>query len=94
MGACAEELRSRFRAGGFQTRNPIPLKIRRVWSLLHTKSYVVANRRDVEVWRRGASPVVVLVIRQPQNSPRVATKRDINITKLNQTFLKFLLCMI
>ncbi|GBN82796.1 hypothetical protein AVEN_206968-1 [Araneus ventricosus] len=28
---------------GFHIRNPIPLKIRRVWSLLHVKSYVLAK---------------------------------------------------
>ncbi|GBN66403.1 hypothetical protein AVEN_171672-1 [Araneus ventricosus] len=30
-------------AGGFQIRNPIPLKIRRVLFLLHVKSYVGAQ---------------------------------------------------
>ncbi|GBM61338.1 hypothetical protein AVEN_150486-1 [Araneus ventricosus] len=32
-------------------RNPIPLKIRRVWGLLHAKSYVVAKRPPPLVWR-------------------------------------------
>ncbi|GBM44015.1 hypothetical protein AVEN_218161-1 [Araneus ventricosus] len=40
--------------GGSQVRNPIPLKIRRVWDQLHAKSYVVANRRPVGVaWKLG-----------------------------------------
>ncbi|GBM38627.1 hypothetical protein AVEN_37432-1 [Araneus ventricosus] len=55
-----------FGAGGFQVRNPIPLKIRRVWGLLHAKSYVVAKRPPVGVswkFREGsASSAVVLVI--------------------------------
>ncbi|GBN57044.1 hypothetical protein AVEN_44338-1 [Araneus ventricosus] len=53
-------------AGGSQVRNPIPLKIRRVWGLLHAKSYVVAKRPPVGVARKfgegGASSGVVLVI--------------------------------
>ncbi|GBN77084.1 hypothetical protein AVEN_242239-1 [Araneus ventricosus] len=36
-------------AGGFQVRNLIPLKIRRVWGLSHAKSYVVAKRPPVDV---------------------------------------------
>ncbi|GBN95509.1 hypothetical protein AVEN_56856-1 [Araneus ventricosus] len=31
-------------AGGFQDRDPISLKICRIWGLLHAKSYVVAKR--------------------------------------------------
>ncbi|GBM32620.1 hypothetical protein AVEN_8459-1 [Araneus ventricosus] len=48
----------------FQVQNPIPLKIRRVWGLLHVKSYVVAKRSPVgvEVLRGGASSCVVLII--------------------------------
>ncbi|GBO00749.1 hypothetical protein AVEN_213476-1 [Araneus ventricosus] len=47
-------LRSRLWGGGFQVRNPIPLKIRRVWSLLNAKSYVVAKRPPVGVeWKLG-----------------------------------------
>ncbi|GBO12521.1 hypothetical protein AVEN_106248-1, partial [Araneus ventricosus] len=47
--------------------NPIPLKIRRVWGLLHAKSYAVAKRPPVGVaWKcgdgGGASSGVVLVI--------------------------------
>ncbi|GBM79985.1 hypothetical protein AVEN_47453-1 [Araneus ventricosus] len=38
----------------FQVRNTIPLKIRRVWGLLHAKSYVVAKRPPVGVaWKFG-----------------------------------------
>ncbi|GBL83904.1 hypothetical protein AVEN_100806-1 [Araneus ventricosus] len=33
-----------FKAGRFQVRNSIPLKIRRVWDLLHVESYVVTKR--------------------------------------------------
>ncbi|GBM17205.1 hypothetical protein AVEN_47603-1 [Araneus ventricosus] len=33
-----------YRVGGFQIRNPIPLKIRRVLDLLHVKSYVGGKR--------------------------------------------------
>ncbi|GBM54136.1 hypothetical protein AVEN_113299-1 [Araneus ventricosus] len=40
--------------GGSQVRNPIPPKIRRVWDLLHAKSYVVAKRPPVDVaWKLG-----------------------------------------
>ncbi|GBL83396.1 hypothetical protein AVEN_110700-1 [Araneus ventricosus] len=43
--------------GGFQVRNPIPLKIRRVWGLLYVKSYVGEQTSSrwcgAEVWRRG-----------------------------------------
>ncbi|GBN11617.1 hypothetical protein AVEN_176267-1 [Araneus ventricosus] len=52
--------------GGSQVRNPILLKIRRVWGLLHAKSYVVAKRPPVGVARKfgdgGASSGAVLVI--------------------------------
>ncbi|GBM72179.1 hypothetical protein AVEN_184510-1, partial [Araneus ventricosus] len=55
-----------FGAGGFQFRNPIPLKIRRVLGLLHVKSYVMAKRPPVGVaWKfgeGGAISGVVLVI--------------------------------
>ncbi|GBN21589.1 hypothetical protein AVEN_112388-1 [Araneus ventricosus] len=83
-------------AWGFQVRNTIPLKIRHVWDLLHVKSYVVAKRPPVGVeWELGEGvPAQVLSsssdrgskLRGPsQISPRVASKRDVNITKLNQT---------
>ncbi|GBM47865.1 hypothetical protein AVEN_91848-1 [Araneus ventricosus] len=46
--------RSRLWGRRFQARNPIPLKIRRVWGLLHAKSYVVAKRPPVGVaWKFG-----------------------------------------
>ncbi|GBL83992.1 hypothetical protein AVEN_23495-1 [Araneus ventricosus] len=77
---------------GFQVRNPIPLKIRRVWGLLHVKSYVVVKRPPVGVaWNFGEGvPAQVSSsssdrgskLRGPfQYSPRVASKRDVNITK-------------
>ncbi|GBN11349.1 hypothetical protein AVEN_159131-1 [Araneus ventricosus] len=118
-----------FGAGGFQARNPIPLKIRRVWDLLHAKSCIVVKRPPVGLVQKiptlarptqkgckaGRGPVgrpppacggrdllggsfdsrvSALVsssssdrgskFRGPsQNSPRVASKRDVNITKLN-----------
>ncbi|GBL90991.1 hypothetical protein AVEN_184387-1 [Araneus ventricosus] len=78
----------------FQVRNPIPLKIRRVWGLLHAKSYVVAKRPPVGVaWKFGegvpaqvssSSSDLGSKLRGPsQNSHRVASKRDVNISKLN-----------
>ncbi|GBO00002.1 hypothetical protein AVEN_23008-1 [Araneus ventricosus] len=77
----------------FQVRNPIPLKIRRVWGLLHAKSYVMAKRPPAGVaWklREGMSAQVSSSssgrgskLRGPsQNNPRVASKRDVDITKL------------
>ncbi|GBM11597.1 hypothetical protein AVEN_180147-1 [Araneus ventricosus] len=51
---------------GFQVRNPIPLKIRRVLGLLHAESYEEGRTfywwYGAEVWRRGAISDVVLVI--------------------------------
>ncbi|GBO38997.1 hypothetical protein AVEN_246840-1 [Araneus ventricosus] len=38
-----------FGPGGFQVRNPIPPKIRRVWGLLYAKSYAVAKCPTVGV---------------------------------------------
>ncbi|GBN46073.1 hypothetical protein AVEN_246108-1 [Araneus ventricosus] len=38
---------SRLRGRGLQARNPIPLKIRRVWGQLSAKSYVMAKRPPV-----------------------------------------------
>ncbi|GBL83623.1 Transposable element Tc3 transposase, partial [Araneus ventricosus] len=47
-------VRSGFGARGFQDRNPIPLKIRRVWGLLHPKSYVVTKCPPfVGAWKLG-----------------------------------------
>ncbi|GBM53120.1 hypothetical protein AVEN_130773-1 [Araneus ventricosus] len=70
---------------GFHVRNPVPLKIRRVWGLLHVKSYVVVKRPPVGVaWKFGEGvPVQVSSsssecgskLRGPsQNSPLVASK--------------------
>ncbi|GBN03506.1 hypothetical protein AVEN_116548-1 [Araneus ventricosus] len=81
-------------AGGLQVRNPIPLKIRRVWGPLYAKSYVVAKRPPVGVaWKFGEKvPAQVSSsssdhgskLRGPsQNSPRVDSEWDVNITKLN-----------
>ncbi|GBO37443.1 hypothetical protein AVEN_161633-1 [Araneus ventricosus] len=69
--------------GDSQVQNPIPLKIRRVWGLLHAKSYVVAKRPNVGVARKLAEEVPAQVsssssdggskLRDPSpNSPRVA----------------------
>ncbi|GBO00774.1 hypothetical protein AVEN_110770-1 [Araneus ventricosus] len=85
---------SRHWGRGLQVRNPIPLKICRVWGLLHAKSYVVAKRPPAGVaWKlREGAPTQVSCsssdrgskLRGPsQNSPRVASKRDVNIAKLN-----------
>ncbi|GBN78014.1 hypothetical protein AVEN_199053-1 [Araneus ventricosus] len=74
-------------------RNPIPLKIRRVWGLLHVKSYVVAKGPSFGVeWKFGegvpaqassSSSDCGSKLRGPsQNIPRVALKLDVNISKL------------
>ncbi|GBM34125.1 hypothetical protein AVEN_155131-1, partial [Araneus ventricosus] len=63
------------------------LKIRRVWGLLHAKSYVVAKRPPVGVARKFGEGVPAQVsssssdlgskLRGPSlNSPRVASKRE------------------
>ncbi|GBN39996.1 hypothetical protein AVEN_140109-1 [Araneus ventricosus] len=68
---------------GLRVRNPIPLKIRRVWGQLHVKSYVVAKHPPVGVtWKFGeVVPAQVLSsstdrgskLRGPsQHSPRFA----------------------
>ncbi|GBM45030.1 hypothetical protein AVEN_98880-1 [Araneus ventricosus] len=75
-----------------QVRNPILLKIRRVWGLLHVKSYVVAKRPPVGVACKFGKGVLAQVSSSSsgrrsklrgssQNSPRVASKREVNITK-------------
>ncbi|GBM43720.1 hypothetical protein AVEN_60523-1 [Araneus ventricosus] len=71
----------RYRLG---SGNPVPLKIRRVWGLLHAKSYASGQTLSGGVaWRdleRGASSGVVLVIdhrsklRGPPNSPSMASR--------------------
>ncbi|GBM67268.1 hypothetical protein AVEN_190090-1 [Araneus ventricosus] len=78
------------KTGGSQIRNPIPLKIRRVWGLLHAKSYVVAKHPPVGVARHFEEEVPAQMsssssdrgskLRGPfLNSPRVASKRDVNL---------------
>ncbi|GBN04805.1 hypothetical protein AVEN_270735-1 [Araneus ventricosus] len=70
-------------------------KIRRAWGLLHAKSCPVAKRPPVGVaWKFGEGvPAHVSSsssdrgskLRGPsQNSPRVASKRDVNIAKLKK----------
>ncbi|GBN43284.1 hypothetical protein AVEN_167533-1 [Araneus ventricosus] len=87
-------VRSRLWGRRVPDSNPIPLKIRRVWGLLHIKSYEVAKRPPAgEAWKPGEGvPDQVSSstsdrgskLRGPSlNSPRVASKRDVNITKLN-----------
>ncbi|GBO31822.1 hypothetical protein AVEN_246307-1 [Araneus ventricosus] len=55
-----------FWARGYQVRDPIPLKIRRVWGLLHLKSYVGGQTFSrwcgAEVCTGGTKPGVVLVM--------------------------------
>ncbi|GBL97477.1 hypothetical protein AVEN_162939-1 [Araneus ventricosus] len=79
------------RGRGGLVQNPIPQKIRRVWGLLHAKSYVVAKRPPVGVARKLGEGVPAQVsssssdhgskLRVPSlNSPRVASKRDVNAT--------------
>ncbi|GBM17978.1 hypothetical protein AVEN_238380-1 [Araneus ventricosus] len=55
-----------FGTGEFQVRDPIPLKIRRVWGLLHAAPYVVVKRPPAGVVRKlgegGASSGVVLAV--------------------------------
>ncbi|GBM29887.1 hypothetical protein AVEN_246451-1 [Araneus ventricosus] len=92
LGQLCPSGKSRLWAGGLQVRNLIPLKIRRVWGLLHAKSYVVAERPPAGVaWKLGEGvPAQVSSsdrgskLRGPsQNSPRVASKRDVNISNPN-----------
>ncbi|GBN90533.1 hypothetical protein AVEN_209697-1 [Araneus ventricosus] len=81
---------------GSRFRNLIPLKTRRIWGLLHAKSYAVAKRPPVGVARKCGEGVPTQAsssssdrgsrLRGPsQNGLRVASKRDVNITKPNQT---------
>ncbi|GBN32414.1 hypothetical protein AVEN_169509-1 [Araneus ventricosus] len=76
-----------------RVRNSIPLKIRCVLGLLHVKSYVGIKRPSAGVvWKFGEGiPAQVSssssdrsskLRGSSQNSPRVASKRDVNITKL------------
>ncbi|GBM40075.1 hypothetical protein AVEN_23162-1 [Araneus ventricosus] len=73
-----------FGTGGSQVRNPIPLKIRRRWGLLKSKSYVVAKRPpagDAKAWKGVPAQVSSSSsdrgskLRGPSlNSPHVASK--------------------
>ncbi|GBM62291.1 hypothetical protein AVEN_113329-1 [Araneus ventricosus] len=54
-------VKSRLWGRRFQIRNPIPLKIRRVWGLLHAKSYVVVKRPPVGVVRKFGERVAAQV---------------------------------
>ncbi|GBM68897.1 hypothetical protein AVEN_117468-1 [Araneus ventricosus] len=98
QGRCDLEVRCRPR---FQVRNPIPLKVRRALGLLNVKSYLRRGQTSSRwcgavVWREGCQLrcrprqlTAVSTLRDPsQNSPRVASKRDVNITKL--TLIKIL----
>ncbi|GBL76872.1 hypothetical protein AVEN_12558-1 [Araneus ventricosus] len=79
-----------FGAGGFEVRNPIPLKSRRIWDHLHAKSYVAKRPSAGVVWKFGEGLSAQVLpsssdhsskLRGPcRNSPCVASKRDINIT--------------
>ncbi|GBM36681.1 hypothetical protein AVEN_30208-1 [Araneus ventricosus] len=63
-------VRSRLRARRFQLQNSIPLKIHRIWDVLHVKSYVVAKRPPTGAVRKfgdggvpgGGIQVSILVI--------------------------------
>ncbi|GBL78800.1 hypothetical protein AVEN_65334-1 [Araneus ventricosus] len=79
---------------GFQIRNPIPFKIRRVLGLLHVKSYVGVKgspagllrkfREGVPAQASSSSSERGSKLRGPsQNSSSVASKRDVNVNKLN-----------
>ncbi|GBN61167.1 hypothetical protein AVEN_11214-1 [Araneus ventricosus] len=79
---------SAFVPEGFQARNPTLMKIRRLWGLLHTKSYIVTKRSSAGVaWKLGegvssTSSDSGSKLRGPsQNSPHVASNRDVNKTK-------------
>ncbi|GBM07825.1 hypothetical protein AVEN_33105-1 [Araneus ventricosus] len=78
---------------GFQVRNPIPRKSRRVLGLLHVKSNVgeqtFSGLCGAKVWRGGPDQVLSSTSDRgskfrglSQNSPRVASKQDDNKTKL------------
>ncbi|GBM61938.1 hypothetical protein AVEN_272802-1 [Araneus ventricosus] len=85
---------------GFQVRNLISLKIRRVLGLLLIKSYLGRHTSSrwcgTEVLERGcqlmssSSSNSGSEVRGPsQNSPLVAAKRDVNMTKLNSQVLLY-----
>ncbi|GBM95663.1 hypothetical protein AVEN_198569-1 [Araneus ventricosus] len=77
-----------------RVRNPIQLKFRHVWGLLHVASYVVAKCHSAGVVRRFREELIAQVsssssdrgskLRDPsQENPRVAKIRDVNISKHN-----------
>ncbi|GBN83198.1 hypothetical protein AVEN_203035-1 [Araneus ventricosus] len=74
-----------------RVRDPIPLKIRRVWGLLHAKSCVGVVRKfgeGVLAQVSSSSSDHGLKLRGlSQIGPSVVSKRDVNITKLNQSSL-------
>ncbi|GBM78911.1 hypothetical protein AVEN_6686-1 [Araneus ventricosus] len=61
---CRLMVRPRLRSQRFQARTPNPLKIRRVWSLLHVNSYVGEKR--LLIWcgilERGTSSGVLVAL--------------------------------
>ncbi|GBM10170.1 hypothetical protein AVEN_258770-1 [Araneus ventricosus] len=86
-----------FGAGGSQVRNPIRSAFYVV--LWHAKSYVVAKLRPAGVmWMSGEGVPAQMYCSSSdrgsklqdssQNSPCVASKRDVNIIKLNETNYK------
>ncbi|GBN87086.1 hypothetical protein AVEN_119375-1 [Araneus ventricosus] len=89
-------MRPQWPSGKVSTSGPVGSRfeawIRRVWDLLHVKSYVVAKRTPAGAVRKfgGGMPAQVSSLsfdggsklRGPsQNSLSVAPKRDVNITK-------------
>ncbi|GBN83582.1 hypothetical protein AVEN_147923-1 [Araneus ventricosus] len=89
-------VRSRLRGRRGPGLNPILLDIRCLWDLLHARSYAgdqtISRWCDTEIWRGTASSGVVLVIRTwlkirrtSQNSPRVASKRDVTTKRKTKT---------
>ncbi|GBN94757.1 hypothetical protein AVEN_92672-1 [Araneus ventricosus] len=77
---------------GSQVRNPIPPKFHRALGLLHAKSYAATKRPPVGVARKleeGAPSQVSSsssdrrskLLGPSLNSPRVTSKRDINLTQ-------------
>ncbi|GBM11675.1 hypothetical protein AVEN_16975-1 [Araneus ventricosus] len=80
-------------AGGPQARNSIPPKIRRVWGLLHVKSWRGCLERGVPAQVSSSSSDLGSKLRgPPQNSPRVDSKLDVNIAKTKPSFVYFLMC--
>ncbi|GBM39601.1 hypothetical protein AVEN_201584-1 [Araneus ventricosus] len=77
------------------------MKIRRVLGLLYVKSYVgsqtFSRLSSAEVWGEGASSGAVSSsgrcskLRGPsQNSPRVPSKRDFNVTKTKKQHYRYM----